>query len=66
MEPNLRLQSASADKVVNWEQFQRLVGRLIYPFHTQLDIVFLVSVIVNLCTHQGKNILKQPTEFSSI
>ncbi|RVW98941.1 hypothetical protein CK203_033799 [Vitis vinifera] len=27
MEPNLRLQSASADKVVNWEQFQSIIGR---------------------------------------
>ena len=30
MEPNLRLQPASVDKVVNRDQYQRLVGRLIY------------------------------------
>ena len=30
MEPNLRLQPTSVDKVVNRDQYQRLVGRLIY------------------------------------
>ena len=43
--PNLRPQLASADKVVNREQFQRLVSRLIYLSLTQLDIAFTVSVV---------------------
>ena len=30
VEPNLRLQLANADNVVNQEQYQRLVGRFIY------------------------------------
>ena len=34
MEPNLRLQLASVDKVVNRDQYQRLVGRFIYLSHT--------------------------------
>ena len=34
MEPNLRLQPTSVDKVVNRDQYQRLVGRFIYLSHT--------------------------------
>ena len=34
MEPNLRLQPTSVDKLVNRDQYQRLVGRLIYVSHT--------------------------------
>ena len=45
MEPNLKLQAANAEKVVNREQFQSLVGRLIYLSHTRPDIVFAVSVV---------------------
>ena len=45
IEPNLKLQAASAEKVVNLEQFQRLVGRLLYLSHTRLDIASAVSVI---------------------
>ena len=51
MEPNLRLQPQSANKMVNREQFQRLVGRLIYPSHTRLDIAFAMSVVVSQFMH---------------
>ena len=45
MVPNLRLQPASVDKVVNRDQDQRLVGRLIYLSHTRPIIAFAVSVV---------------------
>ncbi|XP_071939248.1 secreted RxLR effector protein 161-like [Coffea arabica] len=45
MEPNLKLQLASAEKVRDGEKFQRLVRRLIYLSHTRLDITFPVSIV---------------------
>ncbi|XP_071920664.1 uncharacterized protein [Coffea arabica] len=45
MEPNLKLQPASAEKVRDREKFQRLVGRLIYLSHTRPDIAFPVSIV---------------------
>ena len=54
MEPNLRLQPASVDKVVNWDQYQRLVGRLIYVSHTWLDITFSVSVVSQFMHSPGE------------
>ena len=48
MEPNFRLQLASANKVVNQEQFQRLVRRFIYLAHTQSNIAFAVSAVSQL------------------
>ena len=45
MVPNLRLQPASVDKVVNRDQYQRLVGRLIYLSHTRPIIAFVVSIV---------------------
>ena len=38
MEPNLKLQPASAEKIRDKQKFQRLVGRLIYLSHTRPDI----------------------------
>ena len=66
MEPNLRLQPTSADKLVNWDQYQRLVGRLIYLSHTRPDITFAMSVVSQFMNSPGDNILKQPIELSSI
>lgn len=43
IEPNLKLQHARIENVVNIDQFQRLVGRLIYLSHTRPDIAFAVS-----------------------
>lgn len=40
IEPILKLQYAKPKDVKNREQFQRLVGRLIYLSHTHLDIAF--------------------------
>ena len=45
MEPNLKLQPASVEKVRDREKFQRLVGRLIYLSHTRPDIAFPVSIV---------------------
>jgi len=45
IEPNLKLQSAKPEDVKNREQFQRLVGRLIYLSHTRPDIAFAVSMV---------------------
>ncbi|XP_024039164.1 uncharacterized protein LOC112097816 [Citrus clementina] len=42
-DPILKLQHAKAEKVGNIEQFQRLVGRLIYLSHMQPDITFAMS-----------------------
>ena len=54
MEPNLRLQLASVDKVVNRDQYQRLVGRLIYLSHTRPDITFAVSVVSQFMNSPGE------------
>uniref|UniRef100_A0A2N9I543 Retrovirus-related Pol polyprotein from transposon RE1 n=1 Tax=Fagus sylvatica TaxID=28930 RepID=A0A2N9I543_FAGSY len=40
MEPNTKLKLAQTKSVVNKEQYQRLVGRLIYLSHTRPDIAF--------------------------
>ena len=66
MEPNLRLQPTSVDKLVNQDQYQRLVGRLIYLSRTRPDITFAVSVVSQFMNSPGDNILKQPIELSSI
>ena len=45
IDPNLKLKATAANKVVDREYYQRLVGRLIYLSYTRLDIAFAVSVI---------------------
>ena len=45
IEPNLKLQSAKPEVVKNREQFQRLVGKLIYLSYTSPDIAFAVSMV---------------------
>ena len=45
IEANLKLQPAKTKEVVNREQYQRLVGRLIYLAHTRSDIAFAVSMV---------------------
>lgn len=45
IEHNVKLQPAKPEEVKNREQFQRLVGRLIYLSHTRPDIAFAVSVV---------------------
>jgi hypothetical protein len=45
MEPNTKLQPAKTKSVVNKEQYQRLVERLIYLSHTRSDIAFSVSMV---------------------
>lgn len=45
IEPNLKLQSSKTEKIQQKEQYQRLVGRLIYLSHTHPDIAFAVSMV---------------------
>jgi len=45
MEPNLKLQPAETENMVDKGRYQRLVGRLIYLSHTCLDIAFAVSMV---------------------
>ena len=45
MDPNHKLGEAKEELMVDKNMYQRLVGRLIYLAHTQLDITYLVSVI---------------------
>ena len=45
IEPNLKLRSVKPESVMNMEQYQRLVGRLIYLSHTRLNIDFAMSMV---------------------
>ena len=45
IEPNLKLQPASPEEMVNKERYQRLVGKLIYLSHTRLDIALALNVV---------------------
>lgn len=54
VEPNLRLVKEGGSPV-DREQYQRLVGRLIYLSHTRPDIAFAV-LSTNLCMTQRNNI----------
>ena len=42
---NLKLQLAKVEEVKDREQYQKLVGKLIYLSHTQPDIAFAVSMV---------------------
>ena len=53
-DPILKLQHAKAEKVGNIEQFQRLVGRLIYLSHTRPDIAFAVSRVSQFMHSPGQ------------
>ena len=45
IEPNHKLSEASDDTPIDQARYQRLVGKLIYFSHTQLDIAFVVGVV---------------------
>ena len=54
IEPNVKLQPAKPEDVVNRDRFQRLVGRLIYLSHTRPDIAFAVSMISQFMHSPGE------------
>ncbi|KAK0606996.1 hypothetical protein LWI29_007530 [Acer saccharum] len=45
IEPNLKLEAAKPENQVDREQYQRLVGKLIYLAHTRPDISFAVNMV---------------------
>ncbi|KAK0590274.1 hypothetical protein LWI29_024799 [Acer saccharum] len=45
IEPNLKLEAAKPESQVDREQYQRLVGKLIYLAHTRPDISFEVNMV---------------------
>ena len=51
--PNIKLESAKDDIVVDKEMYQRLVNKLIYLSHSRSDIAFTVS-LVSQFMHQPK------------
>ena len=53
-EPNEKLQPAKPEAVINQEQYQRLVGRLIYLSHTRPDIAFAVSMVSQFMHSPGQ------------
>lgn len=53
IKPNLKLQTTKVEEVKDMEQYQRLVGRLIYLSHMRPDITFVFSMVIHLCIHQG-------------
>lgn len=54
IEPNLKLQSSKTEKIQQKEQYQRLVGRLIYLSHTHPDIAFAVSMVCQFMHSLGQ------------
>lgn len=54
IEPNLKLQSAKPENVLNKEQYQRLVGRLIYLSHTRPDLAFAISMVSQFMHSPGQ------------
>ena len=43
--PNQKLRDDKEDNLVDTSRYQRLVRKLIYLSHTQLDIAFVVSMV---------------------
>ena len=54
IEPNLKLETANAEEVIDRDKFQRLVGRLIYLSHTRSDIAFAVSMVSQFMHSPGQ------------
>lgn len=54
MEANLKLQVISTEEVVNREQFHRHLRSLTYLLHTELDIIFAVSVMSQFMQSPGQ------------
>lgn len=54
IEPNLKLQPSKDEEVLNREQYQRLIGRLIYLSHTCPDMAFAVSMVSQFINEPGQ------------
>lgn len=54
VEANIKLKPAEPEDVINKEQYQRLVGRLIYLSHTRPDIAFSVSMVSQFMHSPGQ------------
>jgi len=50
---NLKFEKNPDDPVVNWEAYQKLIGKLIYLSHTIPDIAYAISM-VSLFMHNPK------------
>ena len=59
MESNAKLEASGVERVGNREQYQRLVGKLIYLLHTWPNIAFLDSIVSQFMHSPGDKHLKQ-------
>ncbi|RVW47923.1 Retrovirus-related Pol polyprotein from transposon RE1 [Vitis vinifera] len=66
IKPNIKLLPSKDDEVEDKEQYQRLVGRLIYLSHTRPDIAFAISMEASSCMHLDNNTLMLFIESSDI
>lgn len=54
MEPNLKVEASTPEELVDKEQYQKLVGKLIYLAHTRPDITFAVGVVSQFMHSPGQ------------
>ncbi|XP_074344458.1 secreted RxLR effector protein 161-like [Apium graveolens] len=54
VETNIKLTPAKPEDIINREQYQHLVGRLIYLSHTRPDIAFAVSMVSQFMHSPGQ------------